>query len=133
MFFFNDDDKAQLHGSSGLTRNFQPKPSFHAVAWLLRSLGEYRFARVEREDPGDCYAYEFVHGQDARRRVWAVWKPAGDPRVTRLFHDPMRVEKAERMPLSPAAPEKVEVKREIEGYFAVEASEKPVLVWLTAP
>jgi hypothetical protein len=132
LFFFNDDDQPQLHGSSGLTRKFQPKPAFHAVAWLLRSLGEYRFARVEREDAGDCYAYEFVHGQDAKRRVWAVWKPAGEPRVTRLFHDPHEIVKAERMPLIAGAAEAVEPKREIEGYFAIEASEKPVLVWLGA-
>jgi hypothetical protein len=133
LFFFNDDDKPQVHGSSGLTRNFVPKPAFHSVAWLLKSLGDYRFSRVEREDAGDCYAYEFVHGQNPKDRVWAVWKPSGEPRVTRLLHDPLKIVKAERMPLSADTPEKVEVKREIEGFFAIEASEKPVLVWLTAP
>jgi hypothetical protein len=133
LYFFNDDDKPQVHGSSGLTRHFEPKPSFHSVAWLQRSLGDHRFARAEREDADDCYAYEFVHGQDPRRRIWAVWKPAGDARVTRLFHDPLQVEKAERMPLSADAPEPAEVKREIEGYFSIEASERPVLVWLKMP
>ncbi len=133
LFFFNDDDKAQVHGSSGLTRNLEPKPAFHAVAWLLKSLGDYRFSRVEREDAGDCYAYEFVHGQDPKRRVWAVWKPSGESRVTRLLHDPLKVGKAERMPLSSDAPETVKAREEIEGFFSIEASEKPVLVWLTAP
>jgi hypothetical protein len=130
LFFFNDSDEPQLHGSSGLTRSFQPKPAFHAVAWLQRSLREYRFARVEREDPGECFAYEFFHGQDPKQRIWAVWKTAGEPRTVRLFHDPHVVQKAERMPLVAGEVDAVSVKREIEGYFSVEASDRPVLVWL---
>jgi hypothetical protein len=96
-------------------------------------LGDYRFARVEREDAGECYAYEFVHGEDPKKRVWAVWKPSGEAATVRLFHDPYPVQKAERMPLVAGEVEKVTVTREIEGYFAVEASERPVLIWLTAP
>jgi hypothetical protein len=130
VFFFDDKDEPQVHGASGITRNFQPKPAFHALAWLQRSLGDYRFSRVEREDAGECFAYEFVHGTDPKKRVWAVWKPTGEPRVARLFHDPMDIERAERMPLVAGAAETAEVKKEIEGYFAVEAGERPVLVWL---
>jgi hypothetical protein len=130
VFFFDDKDEPQVHGSSGLTRNFVPKPAFHAQAWLLRSLGDYRFTRVEREDPAECFAYEFTHGTDPKKKVWAIWKPAGPPKVARLFHDPMEIRKAERMPLSADAPEAAEVKKEIEGYFAIEAGEKPVFVWL---
>lgn len=131
-YFFNDEDEPRVHSSSGLTRHFQPKPSFHAVAWLLASLGDYRFSRVEREDAGECYAYEFTKGTDAKQRVWAVWKPSGEPKVARLFHDPMKVVRAERMPLAPGPAEEVKIKREIEGYLAVEAGEKPILIWLTA-
>jgi hypothetical protein len=29
LYFFNDDDTPHVHGSSGLTRNFVTKPSFH--------------------------------------------------------------------------------------------------------
>lgn len=130
VFFFDDKDEPQVHGSSGITRNFHPKPSFHALAWLARSLGDYRFTRVEREDAAECFAYEFTHATEPRKRVWAVWKPSGEPRVARLFHDPMEITKAERMPLLPGEPEHAEVKKEIEGYFAIEASERPVLVWL---
>ena len=36
LYFFNDDGTPHLHGSSGLTRNFLPKPAFHAVAHLQR-------------------------------------------------------------------------------------------------
>ncbi len=130
IYFFDDKDEPHVHGSSGITRNFKPKPAYHSLAWLQASLGDYRFVRVEREDAGECYAYEFVNGTNPRQRVWAIWKPSGSPRVARLFHDPMQIVKAERMPLEPGPAEKVEVKKEIEGYFAVEAGEKPILVWL---
>ena len=36
IFFFDDKDEPQVHGSSGLTRNGRPKPAFHAVAHLSR-------------------------------------------------------------------------------------------------
>ena len=130
LYFFNDSDEPHVHGSSGITRNFEPKPAFHALAWLQRSLGEYRFLRVDREDSSECYAYEFVHGTDSRKRVWAVWKLSGDPRIVRLFNDPLRVIRAERMPLVGGAAEAVAVKQEIEGYLAVEASEHPLMIWL---
>jgi len=35
--FFNDKDEPQLHGASGITRNFKPKPSFHAIAIMKRT------------------------------------------------------------------------------------------------
>jgi hypothetical protein len=133
LFFFNDDDEPKLHSSSGITRKFQPKPAFHALAWLQSSLGDYRFARVEREDAGECYAYEFTHATDSKKRVWAVWRTAGEPRVVRLLHDPLTVERAERMPLVAGPAEKVEFKREIEGYISIEAAERPTLIWLKAP
>ena len=133
LFFFDDKDEPQVHGASGLTRNFHPKPSFHAVAWLLKGLGEYRFSRVEREDNGECYAYEFTHATDRRKKVWAVWRVTGEPRKVRLFHDPMEIERAERMPLVQGEVEAAQVNAEIEGYFALEASERPTLIWLRAP
>ncbi|HEX3132109.1 MAG TPA: cellulase family glycosylhydrolase [Planctomycetota bacterium] len=34
IYFFNDNDDPAFHGSSGVTRNWQPKPSYHAVAHL---------------------------------------------------------------------------------------------------
>ena len=133
LYFFNDSDEAKLHASSGITRNFEPKPAFHALAWLQRSLGEYRFARVDREDAEECYAFEFTHGTQPAKRAWAVWRPTGAARVVRLFNDPLRVVRAERMPLVAGEAEKVEVRQEIEGYMAVEASERPVIIWLEKP
>ena len=46
IYFFDDKDEPQVHGSSGLTRNGPPKPAFHAVAHLQKTLGDYRFRRV---------------------------------------------------------------------------------------
>ena len=132
LYFFNDSDEPHVHGSSGLTRNFQPKPAFHALAWLQRSLGEYRFARVDREE-GDCHAYEFVHGSQPAKRAWVVWRPAGESHVVRLFNDPLHVVRAERMPLVAGEAEAVAVRQEIEGYMAVEAAERPVIIWLEKP
>jgi len=77
IFFFNDEDVPGLHAAAGLTRNFKPKPSFHAVAHLLKTLGDYRFDRVVREVPGEAYAYRFVHAAGPARSVIAVWSPTG--------------------------------------------------------
>ncbi|MEO6751590.1 MAG: hypothetical protein ABIP85_07410 [Chthoniobacteraceae bacterium] len=133
LYFFNDTDEPHVHGSSGITRNFEPKSAFHALAWLQKSLGEYRFSRIEREDGDECHAYEFTHGADSAKRVWAVWRPSGAARVVRLFNDPLRVVRAERMPLVAGDAEKVDVRQEIEGHMAVEASERPVIIWLEKP
>ncbi len=129
LYFFNDKDEPHVHGSSGITRNFEPKPAFHALAWLQRSLGDYRFARADREEE-ECHAYEFIHGTDPAKRAWVVWRASGEPRTVRLFNDPQRVLRAERMPLVAGDAEKVEAKQEIEGYVAVEASERPVIIWM---
>ena len=122
-----DDGESQ---DQGITKNLQPKPVFHAMEWLRRSLGDYRFSHVEREDAGDCYCYEFIHSTDTKKRIWAIWKPAGDPLVVRLFHDPLHIARAERMPLTHGDADVVNVKLEIEGYFAIQTEERPILVWL---
>lgn len=130
---FDDCGEARLKGDGGSARDFGLSPAFHALAWLQRSLGEYRFSRVEREDPGECYVYEFTHGTDARKHVWAVWKPEGESRAVRVFNDPWRAVRAERMPLGAGGVEKVPVTQEIEGYLRVGAGERPVMIWLENP
>jgi len=123
---------AEATHRGGVPQILEQKPAFLALAWLQHSLGEYRFARVEREE-GDCYAYEFVHGAQPAKRAWVVWRAAGEPHLVRLFNDPLRVIRAERMPLVSGPAEKVEVRQEIEGYMAVEAAERPVIIWLEKP
>ena len=129
IFFFDDEDEPHVHGSSGLTRKGQPKPAFHAVAHLRKILGDYRFHRVIRQAPGDLYVYEFVHGDDPSRTIWAVWSPTGSGRRGRVSIDVggSRVLKAERMPLAEgeAANVPVEVR---DGMLFVEMDESPVYV-----
>ena len=131
LYFFNDSDEPKLHASSGITRNFEPKPVFHSLAWLQRSLGDYRFSRVDREiPPGECYSYEFTNGGDAKKRILAVWLASGQSRKVRLYIDTAKAVRAERMPLASGAADAIEITREIEGYIAVEAGERPILIWL---
>ena len=101
LFFFNDEDLPQVHGSSGLTRHFLPKPAFYAAAHLQKSLGDYRFSRIVIERPGEAMIYEFIHETGPGRRVWVVWSPTGSGRAAN-FELPRfegRIERAEHMPL----------------------------------
>lgn len=75
IYFFNDDDNARLHASSGLTRHFKPKPSFHAVAHVRQTLGEYRFIRIVADEPGKRRIHEYQHARNPKQLVWAVWSP----------------------------------------------------------
>jgi hypothetical protein len=130
LYFFNDNDTPHIHGSSGLTRNFEPKPSYHAVAWLQRSLGEYRFTRALREDAADCFAYEFTHSEQTAERIVAVWKPSGAEAMTTL---PLRVQdiaRAERMPLSASPPDPVTPQTAGDAAVQIPVSESPVFLWV---
>jgi hypothetical protein len=127
LYFFNDSDEPHVHGSSGLTRNFVPKPAYHASVWLQRSLGDYRFKRVLRESVDEGYAYEFASGE---KRILATWRPSGETRFARIPDVQGQVEKAERMPLSTDAPEVVTAKISSDGALEIEAGESPVFVWL---
>ena len=108
LYFFNDEDKASLHASSGLTRHFQPKPSFHAVSHLLKTLGDFRFRRIVANEPGKIRVQEYQDGNHPRRFVWAAWTPEGEAldRQVELTGVPGRLISSSRMPLSagPAGP-----------------------------
>lgn len=129
IFFYDDKDEPQVHGSSGLTRNGQPKPAFHAVAHLSRTLGDYRFQRVVEEKPGDVFVYEYVHSDNPARRIWAVWSPTGTGRTGKvdLGADGMRLLDAERMPLSADRPA-VEHPKLVGGKIAVNIGENPLFL-----
>jgi hypothetical protein len=101
QYFFNDEDAPQVHGSSGLTRHFRPKPAFYAAAHLQRSLGDYRFKRILMERAGDAFVYEFSHGNDPKRLIWVAWSPTGSGRTATIESPrmPGTIERAERMPL----------------------------------
>jgi hypothetical protein len=73
IFFFNDEDQPRLHASAGITRRFEPKPSFYALTHLQRVLGEYRFQSVVTNEPGRLRVQEYRN--DSKQIVWAVWSP----------------------------------------------------------
>jgi hypothetical protein len=105
IYFFNDRDEPSLHASAGITRNFRPKPSFHALAHLQRVLGDYRFRRIVADERGKLRIQEFEHATDAKRLVWAIWSPTGEGVAFRhlLREVPGRLIAAERMPLTAEA------------------------------
>ncbi|MCA1946749.1 MAG: hypothetical protein LDL55_01355 [Armatimonadetes bacterium] len=106
LYWFNDDDTPQLHGSSGLTRHYAPKPAFHAVAHLMATLGEFRFVRKVAERRDDLYVFEFENAQEPRRVAWVAWSPTGSGRTSRskLSAPPGKIESVQTMPLAAGAP-----------------------------
>lgn len=102
LYFFNDGNKASLHASSGLTRNFEPKPSLFAVRHLQETLGDFRLRRVVTDEPDTLRVHEYIHDGPARSVVWAVWAPNDKPGTTRieLSNVPGRLLSSTRMPLA---------------------------------
>jgi len=129
IYFFNDSDEPHVHSSSGLTRNFQPKPSFYAVSHLYRIIGSYRFRRVITEKTGKLYIYEFIHEDDPDRRILAVWSPtsSGQEGVTRVPLRGEKVLKAIRISLS--ADNFLTADTRIDGdYIEVKYDESPEII-----
>ncbi len=111
LYFFNDEDAPQLHASSGITRNYEPKPSFYALAHLYRTLGDFRFARVIDQPDQNVSIYEFEHESDASKIVWVAWSPTGgnEASVANVSAKNIMLEFAERMPLDDKSPVQVEL------------------------
>jgi hypothetical protein len=101
IYFFDDNDKPGLHASAGVTRHFQPKPSYHALAHLQRVLGEYRFNRVVKNEAGKVRVQEYRDGKNPKRLIWAVWSPTGEGRseVVTLEVTPGKLVDVQKMPL----------------------------------
>jgi len=108
VYFFNDADTPQLHGSSGLTRNFIPKPAYWAAAHLQKTLGKFRFHGVVQEKEGVVMIYEYRRDGDI---IWVVWVPTreGKPASIELPTFPRPVLRAERLVLREGSAEVVEV------------------------
>jgi hypothetical protein len=132
IYFFDDNDEPQLHGSSGLTRKFVPKPSYYAVSHLYHTLGDYRFARAVAKEEGKSYVYEYRNGANDHERIWAVWLPTGSNRQEEITLPAPggTVYKAEQMPLKSGAAESVRWQAGADGKIRVMASESPIYLWL---
>ncbi len=132
IYWFNDNDEPQVHGASGLTRNYVPKPAFHAVAHFYGALGGYRFGRVIARQPGRLYVYEFVH--PSGDRIWAAWSPTGEGRSEHVKLDipASRIKRAERAPLKAGPAQNVRWAPAEGDQTLLEINEIPLYLWITS-
>lgn len=130
LYWFNDEDKPMMHGSSGLTRNYQPKPSFYALAYLQRALGPYRYVKDVVRQAGRLFAIEFAEAKNPDERCWAVWVPArnGEPRRVQLPAPTGTVKRVEILPLEKGEPRE-QTWRQSSGKLELQASCTPVFVF----
>ena len=135
IYFFNDSDEPSYHASSGLTRNWQPKPAFHAVAHLNKTLGEYRFARTVTTTAGGAQVDEYVHGSDPKQRIWVAWLASGADKTQEvtLTKLPGKAVKTERMPFAPGDEAAKATFTATGADVVVTIGESPTYVWIQAP
>jgi len=136
IYFFNDDDKASVHASAGITRHFQPKPSYYALAHLQSALGGYRFQRMVTNEPGRLRVQEYRLDQDPARVIWTAWLQSGEGKQVgvSLENVPGKLIDAQRMPL--AAPSKTSTpsaKQLPAGRVELTASESPEYLFFKRP
>lgn len=125
IYFFNDDDQPSVHASAGITRHFQPKPSYHALAHLQRVLGEHRFRRVVTNEPDRLRVQEY--GNASEQLVWVVWSPtgSGSTRTVTLEKVPGRLVDVQTMPLIANTPHRPSVAQDENGKITLQVTESP--------
>lgn len=136
IYFFNDDDKPSVHASSGITRHFQPKPAYYALAHLQSTLGGYRFQRVVTNGLVRLRIQEYVQAQAPGKVIWAVWLPSGEGKqlAAKLQDVPGKLMDSQRMPL--AAPSNIQTapaKQLTEGRVELAVTESPVYLFFQRP
>ncbi len=135
IFWFNDSDQPQIHGSSGLTRDYKPKPSFHAVAHLYKTLGDYRFTKTVEKRADDVYVYEFAKVSDPKERIWAIWSPdaTDQAKQVELPAPSGKIQRIERMPMKEGAADTVAAFMNSAGKLGVPVGGAPIYVWFRQP
>jgi serine/threonine-protein kinase ATR len=126
LYFFNDKDEPQLHGASGITRNFKPKPAFHAMAHLYKTLGDYRFVKAISKQE-DLYCYQYDNASKPNEKIYVAWSPTGQGEVKNLPL-PAAVYRAEQMPTTPGEAPVVKFKSVPNG-IEIEVSQSPLYLW----
>ncbi|HYF47947.1 MAG TPA: hypothetical protein VEJ63_00965 [Planctomycetota bacterium] len=131
IYWFNDSDQPSLHASSGITRDWKPKPSYWALGHLYKNLADYRFSRIVKSVEGEASIYEFVHSAEGCKRVLAIWSPTGSERNSEASVDleGAKLLRAERMPLKEGdvPPEQIALK---DGKAVVKFDESPIYLFL---
>jgi serine/threonine-protein kinase ATR len=137
VYYFDDKDDPMLHGASGLTRNFIPKPAYYAMAHLYKTLGDYRFSRIvpESQDTTKAltrpYVFEYVNPDKPKKPIWVVWSPTGTQKeFSGKITVPGQIAKAERMPLKAGDAESVSLVTDANGNVSVPVTESPLYIWL---
>ena len=130
LYFFNDKDEPKLHAGSGLTRNYQPKPAYYAVAWMLKSLANYRFSRAIKESLEDGYDYEFTPEKSGEPIVRALWHPTKTTQAVVNLDEGITMSGASRMPLSEGDDKTILSIKGMDGIYHVEIGERPLLIQL---
>lgn len=133
IYFFNDEDKPGLHASAGVTRYFQPKPSFHALAHLQRVLGEYRFQKIVTNEPGQLRVQEYRN--DSKKTIWVAWSPTGAERsfTATLDQVPGKLVDAQRTPLTAEPAVRPSVAQDKPGQINVQVDESPLYLIFETP
>jgi serine/threonine-protein kinase ATR len=131
LYWFNDGDTPSFHASSGVTRDFVPKPSYFAMRHLQQSLGDYRFNRSVRRDAEGPWVFEYVHGEDPAKLVYVAWSATGgDKEATATLALPGKATRAEGMPTVDGEATAVKIEQQPDGSAAVNLTESPVYVWV---
>lgn len=125
IYFFNDSDKPAFHACSGITRNFQPKPAYHAIAWMLKHLADYRFSRAIQRSEQDGYLFEFTPENAESPKILAAWHATRENISFDLRG--ASVTRTEVMPLAEGDAAAADAKP---GDGTVKAGTKPVLIWI---
>lgn len=135
MYYFNDSDNPSVHSSSGLTRNFVPKPSYYAVQHMQETLGEYRFASKVQETAGSLYIHAYVNGTNPNDLIWVLWSPTGSDRqmLVTLSNIPGNPLRAEQMPLADGAAPVVPLQTLANGNIQLTVGESPVYLYIAVP
>ncbi|HEV7301226.1 MAG TPA: carbohydrate-binding protein [Tepidisphaeraceae bacterium] len=130
QFWFNDSDSPTLYGGSGLTRDFQPKESYWAVAHLQKTLGDYKFKGVVQSTNNGVHAYAYERAGDPSDVIWAVWSATGNNTSTTatLSGLPGSVVSAERMPLASGAAPSVSYTKPAAGQVRLTVNESPTFI-----
>lgn len=134
IYFFNDDNKASVHASSGLTRHFTPKPSYFAMRHLQQTLGGFRFHRCVTDDPGKLRVHEYIEDGAPHRLAWAVWVPHDPQQAARvtLENVPGRLLASTRMPLADGPAPDGGARQYVPGQVELDADGSPVYLILAS-
>jgi serine/threonine-protein kinase ATR len=129
LYFFNDSDEPAFHGSSGITRKFQPKPSYYAMAHLSQTLGEYRFTRKVREEKDKLFVYEYCKGSDRNDRIYVAWSPTGSNDTSNQEIElPAKPTSATRMPQAEGKAPEIDVQGYKNGKVTLPINGDPIYV-----